>query len=156
MFQKKKDGCAPREPSRKRSATTSALFCLPIHAPSLSRLPRQVCIDLNLDDLGGYRRNEKSQVVPFFARAHHARFRMQEVKEDSPKLTIFPQPLALSSAATTPPILFPTISFLLLTNTAALSSNLTYLPSGLLVGYFVRTTTARRTSPRRTLGAAED
>ena len=39
------------------------------------------------------------------------------------RLTIFPQPLLLSSAATTPPIRFPIISFLLLTRTAALSSN---------------------------------
>lgn len=77
-------------------------------------------------------------------------------RADSPKLTILPHPRLLSSAATTPPIRFPIISFLLLTRTAALSSKRTYRPSGLRVGYFVRTTTARRTSPRRTLGADDE
>lgn len=38
------------------------------------------------------------------------------------KLTILPQPRALSSALTTPPMRFPIISFLLLIRTAALSS----------------------------------
>jgi hypothetical protein len=67
------------------------------------------------------------------------------------KLQILLHPLSLSSLATTPVTLVPKRSLLLLRSTAALSSNLTYLPSGLLVSFFVRTTTACRTSPRRTL-----
>ena len=62
--------------------------------------------------------------------------------KNPPSETIFPHPRALNSAATTPPIRFPIISFLLLTNTAALSSKRMYRPSGLRVGYLVRTTTA--------------
>lgn len=67
---------------------------------------------------------------------------------------ILDQPLSLSSAPTTPLTLVPNGSFLLLRRTAALSSNRTNLPSGLLTRVFVRTTTARRMSPLRTLFAA--
>ena len=72
------------------------------------------------------------------------------------KLTIFPQPLILKSALTTPPIRVPNISLLLFNRTAALSSNLTKRPSGRLTGFLVRTITARRTSPLRTFTAVAD
>lgn len=45
----------------------------------------------------------------------------------------------------------PSSSRLLLRRTAALSSNRIERPSGRFVSFFVRTTTARRISPRRTL-----
>lgn len=60
----------------------------------------------------------------------------------------------LNSAATTPLTLDPMGSPALLTRTQALSSNLTTLPSGRCHFFAVRTTTACRTSPRRTLFAA--
>lgn len=82
-------------------------------------------------------------------------------------------PLSLSSAATTPFTRVPRSSrcrthtlvsssilplegrtrqlTLLFNSTAALSSNLIHLPSGLRVSFFVRTTTALLTSPLRTL-----
>ncbi len=72
------------------------------------------------------------------------------------KLTIFPHPLLLSSALTGPPILVTSISLLLFKRTAALSSNLTNCPSGVLAGFFMGTITARRTSPRWTLTAVEE
>lgn len=62
--------------------------------------------------------------------------------------------LSLNSAATTPFNLVPMGSPDLWINTQALSSNLTTLPSGLWYFFAVRTTTACRTSPRRTLFAA--
>ena len=71
-------------------------------------------------------------------------------------LTIFPHPFILRSALTTPPIRVPSISRLLFSNTAALSSNQMYRPSGLRTGFLVRTMTARRTSPLRTLTAVLD
>ena len=64
---------------------------------------------------------------------------------------IRPQPFSLSSAATTPLILVPNSSLLLFKRTAALSSNRIERPSARLVSFFVRTTTARRISPLRTL-----
>lgn len=60
----------------------------------------------------------------------------------------------LSSAATTPLTLDPMGSPALLISTQALSSNLTTLPSGRCHFFAVRTTTAWRTSPLRTLLAA--
>jgi len=72
------------------------------------------------------------------------------------KLTIFPQPFNRRSALTIPPIRVPSISLLLFNNTAALSSNLTNLPSGLLTAFLVRTIKARRTSPRRTFNAVAE
>lgn len=71
------------------------------------------------------------------------------------KLTIFPHPFIRRSALTTPPILVPNNSRLLLSNTAALSSKRTQRPSGLRTGFLLRTITARRTSPRRTLSTFE-
>lgn len=67
---------------------------------------------------------------------------------------IFDHCFCLSSAATTPLTLDPIGSPALLISTQALSSNLTTLPSGLCHFFAVRTTTACRTSPRRTLFAA--
>lgn len=72
------------------------------------------------------------------------------------KLTIFPQPFILKSALTSPPIRVPSISRLLFNSTAALSSKRMILPSGRRTGFRVRTITARRTSPRRTLTAFTD
>ena len=72
------------------------------------------------------------------------------------KLAIFPQPFIRKSALTTPPIRVPNISLLLLSNTAALSSNRINRPSGLWTDFLVRTMTARRTSPLRTLTAVTD
>lgn len=72
------------------------------------------------------------------------------------KLKILPHPFILKSALTTPPILVPNISRLLFNNTAALSSNLTTRPSGLLTDFLVRTITALRTSPRRTFIAVAE
>lgn len=60
----------------------------------------------------------------------------------------------LNSAATTPLTLDPMGSPALLMSTHALSSNFTTLPSGRCHFFAVRTTTAWRTSPRRTLFAA--
>ena len=71
------------------------------------------------------------------------------------RLTILPHPFILRSALTTPPMRVPNISLLLFRSTAALSSNRMSLPSGLLTAFAVRTMTARRTSPLRTLTAAE-
>ena len=71
------------------------------------------------------------------------------------KLTIFPHPFIRRSALTTPPIRVPNSSRLLLSKTAALSSKRTQRPSGLLMGFLLRTITARRTSPRRTLSTFE-
>ena len=71
------------------------------------------------------------------------------------KLTILPHPFIRRSALTTPPIRVPNNSRLLLSNTAALSSKRTHRPSGLLTGFLLRTITARRTSPRRTLSTFE-
>jgi hypothetical protein len=71
-------------------------------------------------------------------------------------LTILPQPFILKSALTTPPIRVPSISRLLLSRTAALSSNRTNRPSGRRTGFRVLTMTARRTSPLRTLMAVAD
>ena len=71
-------------------------------------------------------------------------------------LTIFPHPFILRSALTTPAILVPSISRLLFSNTAALSSNRMSRPSGLRTGFLVRTMTARRTSPLRTFTAVLD
>lgn len=67
---------------------------------------------------------------------------------------IFDHCFCLSSAATTPLTLDPMGSPALLMSTQALSSNLTTLPSGRCHFFAVRTTTACRTSPRRTLLAA--
>jgi hypothetical protein len=64
---------------------------------------------------------------------------------------IFDHCFCLSSAATTPLTLEPMGSPALLMRTQALSSNLTTLPSGRCHFFAVRTTTACRTSPRRTL-----
>ena len=72
------------------------------------------------------------------------------------RLTTFPHPFILRSALTSPPIRVPSISRLLLSSTAALSSKRMILPSGLRTGLRVRTITARRTSPRRTLTAFTD
>lgn len=72
------------------------------------------------------------------------------------RLTIFPHPFNLKSALTMPPIRVPSISFLLFSRTAALSSKRMKLPSGLRTGFLVRTMTARRTSPRRTFIAFTD
>ena|ERR1700722_16544314 len=72
------------------------------------------------------------------------------------KLMILPHPFILKSALTTPPIRVPSISLLLFSKTAALSSNRTKRPSGLLTGFRVRTITARRTSPLRTLIAVAE
>lgn len=69
------------------------------------------------------------------------------------KLIIFPHPFIRRSALTTPPIRVPSISRLLFRRTAALSSNRIIRPSGRLTAFRVRTMTARRTSPRRTLMA---
>ncbi len=71
------------------------------------------------------------------------------------KLTILPHPFVRKSALTTPPIRVPNNSRLLLSNTAALSSKRTDRPSGLRTGFLLRTMTARRTSPRRTLSTLE-
>jgi hypothetical protein len=71
------------------------------------------------------------------------------------KLTILPHPFIRRSALTTPPIRVPNNSRLLLSNTAALSSKRTQRPSGLRTGFLLRTITARRTSPRRTLSTLE-
>lgn len=71
------------------------------------------------------------------------------------KLTILPHPFMRKSALTTPPIRVPNISRLLLSSTAALSSNRMNRPSGLRTVFLVRTMTARRTSPLRTLIAFE-
>ena len=71
------------------------------------------------------------------------------------KLTILPHPFIRRSALTTPPILVPNNSRLLLSNTAALSSKRIQRPSGLRTGFLLRTITARRTSPRRTLSTFE-
>ena len=60
------------------------------------------------------------------------------------------------SALTTPPIRVPSISRLLLSRTAALSSKRMKRPSGLRTALRVRTITARRTSPWRTFGAEAD
>src|ERR1700753_937575 len=68
-------------------------------------------------------------------------------------LTIFPHPFILRSALTTPPIRVPSISRLLFSSTAALSSKRMKRPSGRRTGFRVRTITARRTSPLRTLTA---
>lgn len=67
------------------------------------------------------------------------------------KLTILPHPFIRKSALTTPPMRVPSISRLLFSNTAALSSNRTIRPSGRRAAFLQRTMTARRTSPRRTL-----
>lgn len=67
---------------------------------------------------------------------------------------IFDHCFCLSSAATTPLTLDPMGSPALLISTQALSSNLTTLPSGRCHFFAVRTTTAWRTSPLRTLLAA--
>lgn len=72
------------------------------------------------------------------------------------RLTIFPHPFSLRSPLTMPPIRVPSISLLLLSRTAALSSNRTNVPSGRLTDLRVRTMTALRTSPRRTLTALTD
>jgi len=66
------------------------------------------------------------------------------------------QPFWRKSALTTPLNRVPSISRLLFNSTAALSSNRIMRPSGRLTALRVRTTTARRTSPRRTLTAVED
>src|SRR5712671_4924834 len=71
------------------------------------------------------------------------------------KLTILPHPFILKSALTTPPMRVPSISRLLFNNTAALSSKRTQRPSGRRTGFLQRTITARRTSPRCTLGALD-
>jgi hypothetical protein len=68
--------------------------------------------------------------------------------------SILDHSLCFSSAATTPLTLDPIGSPALLIRTQALSSNLTTLPSGRCHFFAVRTTTACRTSPRRTLFAA--
>jgi hypothetical protein len=68
--------------------------------------------------------------------------------------SIFDHCFCLSSAATTPLTLDPMGSPALFISTQALSSNLTTLPSGRCHFFAVRTTTACRTSPRRTLFAA--
>mmetsp|Transcript_22319 Transcript_22319/g.10709 ORF Transcript_22319/g.10709 Transcript_22319/m.10709 type:complete len:170 (-) Transcript_22319:5241-5750(-) len=64
---------------------------------------------------------------------------------------IFINFFARNSLATGPKIRVPTGSLLLVINTAELSSNLIYEPSGLLTAFFVRTTTAFVTSPFFTL-----
>ena len=79
--------------------------------------------------------------------------RVAETHTFGAKLTIFPQPFIRKSALTTPPIRVPNISLLLFKRTAALSSNRMKRPSGLRIAFLVRTMTARRTSPRRTLTA---
>jgi hypothetical protein len=63
-------------------------------------------------------------------------------------------PLYLNSAATAPVTLLPIGSPALLTSTQALSSNRTLDPSARRSSLAARTTTAWRTSPRRTLLAA--
>lgn len=63
--------------------------------------------------------------------------------------------LSLSSFPTTPFIRDPIGSPPLLISTQALSSKRTTLPSGRWYFFFVRTTTACRMSPRRTLFAAD-
>ena len=72
------------------------------------------------------------------------------------KLAILPQPFIRKSALMTPPIRVPNISLLLFRRTAALSSNRMILPSGLRTAFLVRTMTARRTSPLRTLTAVTE
>lgn len=69
------------------------------------------------------------------------------------KETILLQPFSLKSALTMPPIRVPSISRLLFSRTAALSSKRTYVPSGRRTAFLVRTMTALRTSPFRTLTA---
>lgn len=71
------------------------------------------------------------------------------------KLNILLHFLSLNSLPTTLFILLPIGSPPLLINTHALSSNFTTLPSGRWYFFVVRTTTAWRMSPRRTLLAAE-
>ena len=70
------------------------------------------------------------------------------------KLNILLHLKFLNSFPTTPFSLVPIGSPPLFTNTHALSSKFTTLPSGLWYFFFVRTTTACRMSPRRTLLAA--
>lgn len=72
------------------------------------------------------------------------------------RLNTLLHPLPLSSAATVPLILVPNGSFLLFNKTQALSSKRTTRPSGRCSSFFVRTTTACRTSPRRILVAVEE
>ena len=72
------------------------------------------------------------------------------------KLTILFHPFNLRSALTIPPIRVPSISRLLFSRTAALSSKRTTVPSGRRTSFRVRTMTARRTSPRLTLTAFTD
>jgi hypothetical protein len=72
------------------------------------------------------------------------------------KLMILLQPFILKSALTTLPMRVPSISLLLFNKTAALSSNRIRRPSGLRTGFVVRTMTARRISPLRTLMAVAD
>lgn len=72
------------------------------------------------------------------------------------RLATLPQPFIFSCALTTPPIRVPSISLLLLSRTAALSSKRIQRPSGRLSGFLVRTMTARRTSPLRTFTAVTD
>lgn len=79
------------------------------------------------------------------ASIHHTTF--------AARLSTLLHPLPLSSAATVPLILVPNGSFLLFNNTHALSSKRTTRPSGRCSSFFVRTTTACRTSPRRILVA---
>jgi hypothetical protein len=70
------------------------------------------------------------------------------------KLRILLHCFPLNSCPTTPLKRLPIGSPPLLINTQALSSNLTTLPSGLEYFFAVRTITACRMSPRRTLFAA--
>ena len=83
---------------------------------------------------------------------HHPKINISNYICIGARLSIFPQmPLFRNSAPTIPLTLVPIGSPDLLTNTHALSSNLTTLPSGLWYFFAVRTTTACRISPRLTL-----
>lgn len=83
-------------------------------------------------------------------------FRQRERHTLGAKLTTFPHPFIRRSALTSPPTRVPSISRLLFNSTAALSSKRMIRPSGRFTGFRVRTMTARRTSPRRTLTAFTD